>query len=79
MYIKKSKNTISFRQYGCPRLINLDKVCYIELYEKQSIFFYFINKSPVVWKYNNEQIALEALKEIENVIDANVLVSEKQD
>ena len=79
MYLKKSEHTVPYDdKYDDIIQVNLYKVRFIRLYNNDTIYFYFGNGQQVAWKYVNEQKALEALKEIENVTRMDILVNEKQ-
>jgi len=72
MYLKKSEHTVPYEdKYDNIVRVNLYKVRFIRLYNKDTIYFYFGNGQQVAWKYIEEQKALEALEEIDNMTSSD--------
>ena len=79
MNFKKSKNTVPYDdKYDDIIQVNLYKVRFIRLYNKDTIYFYFGNGQQVAWKYVNKQKAMEALEEIYKLTSLNVDIDEAE-
>jgi len=79
MFLEKSKDTVPYDNNSDDViLINLNKVCYIRLYKKEILYFYFGKEKPKAWKYINEQKALEALAEIKRLTAQDVYIDEEE-
>ena len=73
MYIQRDEKVTQFRDYNFQLMVNLNKVYSIELYEKQTLFFYIQNTRPIAWKYETEKDVNAAADKIRQIASVEIV------